>query len=181
MKRDIRLYNVIFPIWLILFLPSWLWLIIIPANLAVDCLVTWLTARRLGVPDRKAVLGHTWWRFWLLGFLADFIGGLWMLLGLWGPHFIWLGLLGHDLLKESSPAWLDVWENTVGHISHNAFAHPAAFLWTLAGVAVAGACIYLFDKRAMKHCSGLDDRQKRIIALAMAVVTAPWLFFIPVY
>ncbi len=180
MKRNVRLYNVIFPIWLILFLPTWLWLIIIPVNLAVDCLVTWLTAKRLGVPDRKEVLGHTWWRFWLFGFLADFIGGVWMLLGLWGPHFVGSVLLGHDSSGQL-PAWINAWENTVGHISHNAFANPAAFLWTLAGVAIAGVCIYLFDKRAMKHCSGLDDRQKRIVALAMAIVTAPWLFFIPVY
>jgi len=180
MKRDVKLYNVIFPFWLILFLPSWLWLIIIPANLAVDCLVTWLSAKRLGVADIQATLRHTWWRFWLLGFLADFMGGLWLFLGMMGPYLLWAGPLGHRG-QEAYPAWLNAWENTVGHISHNAFAHPAAFLWTLAGVAIAGVCIYLFDKRAMKHCPALDDRQKRGIALAMSVITAPWLFFIPVY
>jgi len=164
MKRDVKLYNVIFPIWLIVFLPTWLWLIIIPANLAVDCLVTWLSAKRLGVADIRGTLRHTWWRFWLLGFLADFIGGVWMVAGMY---------LSVPLEK--------LWPDTLSGIMHNPFTHPAAFLWTLAGIALAGVCIYLFDRRVLKHCPALDDRQKRGIALAMSLITAPWLFFIPVY
>ncbi len=61
------------------------------------------------------------------------------------------------------------------------WTNPIAFLWTLAGVAVAGVCIYFFDKRAMKNVDALDGRQKHIVALTMAIVTAPWLFFIPLY
>ena len=64
---------------------------------------------------------------------------------------------------------------------HNPFGHPAAFLWTLAAVALAGYCIYRFDKRAMKNCVLLSEGEKRKIALSMAVITAPWLFFIPMY
>ena len=48
-------------------------------------------------------------------------------------------------------------------------------------MALAGVCIYFFDKRAMGSCELLDDRQRHVVALAMAIVTAPWLFFIPVY
>lgn len=48
-------------------------------------------------------------------------------------------------------------------------------------MALAGVCIYFLDRRAMKYCVLLSDREKYIIALTMAVVTAPWLFFIPVY
>ena len=81
---------------------------------------------------------------------------------------------------ESSAA-LSAWENTLGHIMHDPFAHPAAFAWTLAGVALAGMCIYLFDRRAMKGCALLAPRERHVIALALAVVTAPWLFFLPMY
>lgn len=65
------------------------------------------------------------------------------------------------------------------YLFHNPFGHVSAFLWTLAGVALAGVCIYFFDMRAMKSCDLLTDREKRIIALTMAAATAPWLFFIP--
>lgn len=163
MKKEIRLYNVILPIWLLLIFPQ-AWLIVVPGNLIVDCLVLLIALAALKHQGKKAVFKQVWWKLWLLGFAADAVGVAWMFLG-------WLLYLPFG----------DVWENTVGHISHNAFAHPAAFLWTLAGVVLAGVCIYFFDKKAMAKCGLLSHREKHIIALTMAVVTAPWLFFIPVY
>lgn len=158
-----KLYNVILPIWLLLLFPQ-VWLIVIPGNLIVDCLVLLVTLVVLKHQNKKAVLKQCWWKFWLLGFAADAVGLVWMFLG-------WM----------LSVPFGDVWENTVGHITHNAFAHPAAFLWTLAGTALAGMCIYFFDKMAMSKCELLTSREKHIIALTMAIVTAPWLFFIPIY
>ena len=159
MKREHRLYNVIFPIWMLVLFPQ-VWLIVIPGNLLVDCLLLLLTLLALKHRDKGGVVKQLWWKFWLLGFAADAIGVAWMLLAV--PFGSW-------------------WESSVGHIMHNAFAHPAAFLWTLAGVAIAGVCIYFFDKKAMGRCDLLTAREKHIIALAMALVTAPWLFFIPMY
>ena len=170
MKKEIRLYNVIFPIWLIIFLPTWLWLIIIPGNLVIDLLVSFLALRSVGCARPRDVLEKVWWKIWLLGFLADFIGGVFMLLGMIGP----------GVLDGYQGDFSKLWENTVSQLSHNSFAHPAAFLWTLAAVALAGVCIYFFDKRAMKNC-GLEPRQLHFTALSMAVVTAPWLFFVPIY
>ena len=63
----------------------------------------------------------------------------------------------------------------------NPWTHPLTFAWSLAGVAVSGVCIYFFDKRAMGSCELLDGRQRHVIALTMAIVTAPWLFLIPTY
>lgn len=37
------------------------------------------------------------------------------------------------------------------------------------------------NKRAMKECELLTQREKHVVALTMAIVTAPWLFFIPLY
>lgn len=164
MKKQTRLYNVILPIWMIVALPSPLWLVILPGNLLADCLVLLITLLALKHPQKGAVVKQLWWKLWLLGFAADAIGVVWMFLG-------WLGYLPFG----------DVWENTVFHVTHNAFANPWAFLWTLAGVALAGVCIYFFDKRAMKSCELLSQRERHVIALTMAVLTAPYLFFIPVY
>ena len=164
MKRQTRLYNIILPIWLILAIPSPLWLALLPGNLLVDCAVLFLTLLALKHTQKGAVVKQLWWKFWLLGFAADAIGVVWMFLGMLG--YIPFG---------------DPWENTVSHVTHNAFDHPWAFLWTLAGVVLAGVCIYFFDRRAMRSCGLLTGRERHIIALAMAAVTAPWPFFIPVY
>lgn len=164
MKKQTRIYNLILPIWLIAAIPSPLWLIVLPGNLLLDCAVLFITLLALKHARKGAVVKQLWWKLWLLGFAADAVGVVWMFLGLLGAQFFG-----------------EPWENTVAHISHNAFAHPLAFLWTLVGVVIAGACIYFFDRRAMGSCSLLSEREKHITALAMAVVTAPYLFFIPVY
>ena len=164
MKKQTRLYNVILPVWLILAIPSPLWLAVLPANLLVDCLVLFLTLTALRHARRGTVLKRLWWKFWLLGFAADAVGVAWM----------FLGLLGYIPFGTA-------WEDTVSHAAHNPFHNPWAFLWTLAGVALSGVCIYFFDRRAMRSCGLLTGREKHITALAMAIATAPYLFFIPVY
>ena len=169
MRKQTRLYNVILPIWLLILFPQLL-VFIIPANLAIDCAVLFFTLLALGHAQKGAVVKRLWWKFWLLGFAADAVGVVWMFLG-------WL-LTGWASQLLGTVGWL---EDIGMALTVNCFRHPLAFLWTLAGVALAGVCIYFFDKRAMKSCELLTGRERHITALAMAVVTAPWPFFIPVY
>lgn len=162
MKRQTKLYNVLFPIWLLWLFPQVL-AVVIPGNLAIDCLVLLLTLLALKHTEKGAVVKAVWWKFWLLGFAADLVGTAWMMLG-------WY-------LME-----LPALDGVVSYIDMvRPFTNPIAFFWTLAGVTIAGVCIYFFDKRAMKKCGALDGRQRHIIALTMAVVTAPWLFFLQIY
>ena len=163
MKKQTRLYNVILPIWILLLFPQ-LMVFVIPGNLIVDCAVLFCILLALKHTQKGAVMKKLWWKFWLLGFAADAVGVVWMILG-------WL----------LSVPFEDWWAGTLSYIMHNPFGHPLAFLWTLAGVALAGVCIYFFDKRAMKSCDLLTGREKHIVALTMAIVTAPYLFFIPMY
>lgn len=165
MKREVRLYNVILPIWILWLFPQ-LFIIVAPANLLVDCLVLTAALAVLKHRNKRTVVKRLWWKFWLLGFLADFVGVVFLLPGALLPS-----------LFSDAPWTYDI----SAAIIANPFRHPAAFLWTLAGVALAGVCIYFFDRRAMKRCDLLTQREKHLVALTMAVVTAPWLFLVPVY
>lgn len=174
MKGQPRLYNILLPIWLLVLFPQ-VWIFVIPGNLIVDCAVLLIALAALRHTGKGAVVRRLWWKFWLLGFAADAVGVLWMILGVLPA---WIAVWGHEAELSAAASG---WEHTLGYILHNPFGHPLAFLWTLAGVAIAGVCIYFLDKRAMKSCDLLSQREKHIIALAMAAATAPWLFFIPVY
>ena len=68
MKKEVRLYNVLLPVWLV----------ILPGNLLIDCLVLTGALFVLKHRNKWAVVRKLWWKFWLLGFLADFVGVLWM-------------------------------------------------------------------------------------------------------
>ena len=164
MKREIRLYNVILPVWLLWLFPQ-VWLIVLPGNLLTDGLALLLTLAALKRADKKALMKTLIWKFWLRGFAADFAGVAWLV----------LGMLTAALTTGT------VWEDGMNYVMHNPFGHPIAFCWTLAAAAVSGVCIYRLDRSALERAEGLTDRERRVIALTMAVVTAPWTFFIPVY
>lgn len=157
MKKQVKLYNVLFPVWLLWLFPQIL-VIVLPGNLLIDCLVLYCTLRVLKHTQKKAVVKELMWKFWFRGFGADLLGAAWLFCDM-----ILMDMLGRaaDLYRP--------WSN------------PLAFLCTLSGVAVAGVCIYFSDKKAMEESDLLTDREKHTIALTMAIVTAPWLFFLPIY
>ena len=51
-KKSIKLYNVIFPIWLLWLIPM-TWVIVLPANFLIDLLVVVLTMKYLKVKEIK--------------------------------------------------------------------------------------------------------------------------------
>ena len=159
---SVKLCNVLFPIWILIFFPQVL-AIVIPGNLIVDAAVLLLALAAMRHRAKGAVLRRCWWKVWLLGFAADLIGAAWMVLG-------WL-----------LATWLPGGAETLGKIMYNSFGHPAAFLWTAAGVAIAGWFIFLLDRRVFRSVPELTSRQSTRLALTFAIVTAPWLFFLPLY
>lgn len=159
---SVKLCNVLFPIWILIFFPQVL-AIVIPGNLIVDAAVLLLALAAMRHRAKGAVLRRCCWKVWLLGFAADLIGAAWMVLG-------WL-----------LATWLPGGAETLGKIMYNSFGHPAAFLWTAAGVAIAGWFIFLLDRRVFRSVPELTSRQSTRLALTFAIVTAPWLFFLPLY
>ncbi len=169
MKRQVRLYNVLFPVWILMFWPTPpVILVTFFGNLVIDCLVTVLALLALRHPAKGAVLKGCWWKVCLLGFLSDIIGALWLALGLFGA---WA-------LAPDSSGWLNDFAMAM---TVNPFMHPLALVWTALGTAMAGTCIYFFDRRVFRRVPELDGRQAHVLALTLAIVTAPWLFFLPLY
>lgn len=159
---SVKLCNVLFPIWILIFFPQVL-AIVIPGNLIVDMAVLLIALAAMRHREKGAVLRRCWWKVWLLGFAADLIGAAWMVLG-W---FV--------------TSWVPSLDSSLGKILYNPFGHPAAFLWTAAGVAIAGWFIFLLDRRVFRSVPELTSRQSTRLALTFAIVTAPWLFFLPLY
>ena len=86
MKRDVRLYNVLFPVWILVTLPV-IWWIVIPGNFIIDSVVLIIAIHVLKLPEKK--------RFYLrhilpvfgFGFLADILASIPM----WGGVMLELG------------------------------------------------------------------------------------------
>ncbi len=80
MKRDVRLYNAIFPIWMIQILSPIGWLFTVVGNFAIDSMVILAVAALCKAAEKGKLYRASIWKVFLLGFAADIIGGLCMLL-----------------------------------------------------------------------------------------------------
>lgn len=150
-----RLYNVLFPMWLFYLFPTGVWLLLLPANFAVDTLVLRWGAKRLGHPDVAGLWRRSILRVWGFGFLSDLLGA-----GL---------VLGLQLLIDA-----------VG-LPWNTFFFPGVTLLSLPGVLLAGFGIYAFNARYAFAGSGLTPEQIRRLSRWLALFTAPYAMLIPLY
>lgn len=141
----------LFPIWIIWIFPI-TWIVIIPGNLAIDIIVMILAMKFMNLPNKGANLKVSFLPVWLIGFLADIIGTVFMFLG----------------TMSFAP-----------DISWNPFADGLALLWVLVCVGISGFMIYFLNYRISFKRTSLDDTQKKKLALALAIFTAPYLFLLP--
>lgn len=159
-KHPIRTYNILLPIWLLVWFPSWLWLLLIPANYLIDRIVLYWSLR--GLDDRTAFCRRTTWKICAAGFLSDFAGSA-LLIGVQ----VLLSFINSDMAN-----------GIAGNLMSNPFGNIGALVCALLAIAVAGLCIYLLD-RWILSASGLDRERARAAALCLALITAPYLFLTP--
>lgn len=164
-KKEVRLYNLMFPLWMLVFYPSWLWLVLIPANYLLDRLVLRWSLRPRA--DRGLFCRRHTWKICLAGFFGDLVGAV-LLVGVF---------LAGAWVSEGS-ALAPMLDDLVVGVGFNPFSSPAAFGIVALAVLISGLVLFLLD-RAILRRAGLDPAQAKKSALALAVITAPYLFFFP--
>ncbi|MBR0462524.1 MAG: hypothetical protein IJJ00_07425 [Erysipelotrichaceae bacterium] len=163
--RNVKLYNILLPLWLLLFWPSLLWLLLIPLNYLIDRIVLKWSLKDM--PDKADFCRRHSWKICLAGFLSDFIGML-LLLGIF---------MCTSYLKDDSPLRKVIGNIEYG-IGYSPFSNFFALIMIIVSIAVAGSCIYLFDKKILTK-AGLDIEHARSSALKLALITAPYLYLVP--
>ncbi|MBE7027624.1 MAG: hypothetical protein E7407_01145 [Ruminococcaceae bacterium] len=79
MKKQIKLYNVLFPFWMLMLFPQ-VWLIILPGNFIIDSLVLIISMYLLKVEQKKEFYKKYILKIFSIGILADVAGSMYMLL-----------------------------------------------------------------------------------------------------
>lgn len=157
MKNDIKLYNVMFPIWFLIIFPI-AWMVILPVNFFIDSLVLLVSARLLKLTGIKEVYKKSILKVWMIGFGADFVGA---------------GIL---FLSTNGSG---VWYEYLNAVSWNPFDNWYAILFVAFATAVTGILIYFGNLKLVFQGMDLEQRSKRRLALALAILTAPYVFFYP--
>ena len=158
-RNNIKLYNVIFPVWLLYFFPV-TWFFVIPTNFVVDSLVLLLGMHILKIENKKDMYKKTIFWVFLFGFLSDFVGSFLLLTS---------QFMGNDGV---------LYEYLTYPLALNPFDNIYSLLFTFLAVILSGISIYIFN-RFISFKKINDKRTKRIISLLLAVLTAPYLFLLP--
>ena len=93
MKKEITLYNVLFPLWMLLLFPQ-LWWIVLPGNFIIDSLVLFLGMLYLKMEEKKLFYKKTIWKIFGFGLLSDFVGAGYLLMMIAGFE---VGQMGDEL------------------------------------------------------------------------------------
>lgn len=167
-KNSIKLYNLIFPIWLLWLIPI-TWIVVLPANFLIDLLVVVLTMKYLKVQDIKENVKSVILKVWIFGFIADFIGTASMFMA---------NVIDFNYETQLGKWW---YNNISNAVSYNPFENIYSVLWVTVCVIITSIFIYLFNYKFCLKKSNLGNEQKKKIALSLAIFTAPYLFYIPTY
>lgn len=160
-EKNVRLYNLIFPIWMLVYFPHF-FLFTLPANFLIDLLVVRLMLRHLSCTNRKAIAKSCIWKVWLSGFAADFIGGFLM--------------FSANLVSQSNRWWI---EHIANPVMYNPFETIPALLWVICCTFITALMIFLFNIKWALKKADLSNKQKKQLALSLSFCTAPYLFFLP--
>ena len=159
MKKE-KLYNVIFPIWLMVLIPPII-LMVIPANFIIDSLVLLLGFKILSIADKFKNYKRCILKVWIFGFLVDIVGSLL----LFATQFMGFSSFLNDNLIEP--------------LMWNPFGNVLALLYAIIVIALCGFLIYKVNYRFSFKKNDLNETQKRFLSLLLALITAPYLFLLP--
>lgn len=163
-SKEVKFYNVIFPIWFLLFFPPVIFITLV-GNFIIDSLVVLLCfyvfkqiGTEIGLKDfyKRSII-----KVWLLGFLADIIGA---------AILFATGILG-DM-------WGVPYELTSA-INYDPFSSVFAVLIILFAMFVAGLLIFLFNYLITFKNVLFDAKLRFKVALTIAIITIPWTFLLP--
>ncbi len=93
MKNETKLYNVLFPFWMLMLFPV-TWLVVIPGNFIIDSLVLIAATFALKLSGKKEFFKKHILRVYLFGMLSDIAGAGLMLIMMMGFE---LGHMGDEL------------------------------------------------------------------------------------
>lgn len=163
--KDLRLYDLIFPIWLMIFFPPMIFITLI-GNFVFDSIVLIGCYSFFKLKDAdisfKAFYKKNILKVWFFGLLADVIGAAILI-----------------VISFAGPS-IGISDKVLNAINYAPFSSLAAVLIIIFSTMVSGFLLYLFNKQIFKNQFS-DGTLKVKIAVTIAVITMPYTFLLPTH
>ena len=162
--KELKLYNLIFPIWFLLFLPPVI-LITLTGNFIIDSVVIiicFYTFKLSSINiELKSFYKNSVLKVWLFGFLADIIGAVILFI---------VSAFGHEI---------GISDKLISAVNYNPYENVFAVILIIFAMLVSSFFIYLFNYKYTFKKLIKDNLLRLKVSLTIAIVTAPWTFLLP--
>lgn len=163
--KQVKLYNLIFPIWFLLFFPPVIFVTLI-GNFVIDSLVIILCFFMFKLGNAQNNL-KTFYKknilpVWKFGFLADIIGALLLFL------LVTFDFGAIELPYELSSA-----------ISYDPFSNPLAVIIILFAMLISTIFIFIFNYKFTFKDQFENSKLRFKVSLTIAILTMPCTFLLP--
>ena len=165
-KKSAKLYNVIFPVWIVWLYPV-TWVAIVPLNILVDFLVTMLALKLIKIEKPMEVIKKSLAKTVALGFVADIIATAVLMVLSFGIYET----------KNTISKWF--YDNIAVPIMNDYYSTPWGILVMILAVMFAGFLVYVFNRKFSFRNTDLSESQIKKVSMTLAIITAPYLFLIP--
>ena len=174
MKKDIKLYNMILPPYMLMtFVPA-IAIFSIVGNFVIDSLVLLIISFIIFKKINKDFYKKRILKVWSLGFAGDFVGVLYLFIGSEiGYNYINSNIYAPNDLTYSI---MDSLNNVTNHPDSVSF-YSICFL--ASAIFISSIAIFLFDYFIAFRKSEMTKKQRLLSSLAFAVFTAPYTFLLP--
>lgn len=162
--KELKLYNVIFPIWFLLFFPPVI-IFTLAGNFIIDSAVVLACFSVFRLAQKQYSIKAFYWtsifKVWLFGFLADMTGAALLLV---------TGMSGSSLGLP---------DKLITGINFDPFSNFGAVIIIVLAMLVSGIFIFLFNYNITFKKFIADKGLRLRLALTVAIVTMPWTFLLP--
>lgn len=168
--KEIKLYNMILPpFMLFLFLPEW-WIGSIVGNFIIDSVVMILLIFIMFKKFNFKVYKNAIIKVWSFGFVADLLGVFYLTI---------ISISSNAEYYEGNNIWKQILSGIYLASNHSHFDSIFGVLFIVSGILLSAILIFLFNYFISFRNSILSKKQKVIMSLSIAVLTAPYTFLLP--
>lgn len=170
MKKEMRLYNLIFPTFMLFAFHPILLSISLAGNFIIDSLILIIISLIIFKNLDLTLYKRTILKVWICGFIADFLGAITLTAVSFAVDAEYK--IGNDLYSK-------IITGIYCAVNHSPFDSIWGVVYVCCGIAFSAILLFIFNYYFCLYNTSLSKKQRLFSALAIAIFTAPYTFLLP--
>ncbi len=174
MKHETKLYNILFPPYMLVTIIPVISTIFMGLNFIIDSIVLLVLSKFIHKKINFDFYKKSIWKIWIFGYIGDIIGALFLFIG---ASFGYPYIISHQ--NDNSSLEYMIMEGLNNINNHTDKLNIYSYIYIAISILLASIIIFLLDYFIAFRKSELTKRQRFLSSLAFAVITAPYTFLLP--